>query len=110
MIRPFPETDSGGPWSVGEGRFPLWNADRTELFFVRGDALWIVRMGPEPPFVVSDPVLLVEGPYFEWPLYSRPYDYDPHTDRFLVVRHEASRRSLVVVQDLSEELERRFSD
>jgi hypothetical protein len=79
------------------------------LFFIRDEAIWSVAMSAEPPFVKGDPILLVRGPYFDDPFFSRPYDYDPHTDRFLVVRREVSRRSLVVVQNLDQELERRFA-
>jgi serine/threonine-protein kinase len=109
LIRPFPSVESGGPWRITEGSFPAWNQDGSELFFIRDEAIWSVAMSAEPPFVKGDPILLVRGPYFDDPFFSRPYDYDPHTDRFLVVRREVSRRSLVVVQNLDQELERRFA-
>jgi serine/threonine-protein kinase len=96
---------SSATWDISEGDFPQWvDNDGGELFFLRDDALMSLRMRSDPPFADGDPEVVARGPYFEAPLYFRPYDYDPATDRFLVVRHHTAPRSLVIVQGLHHEL------
>ncbi len=97
-------------WPVGQGHFPLWveRDGRQELFMINDGVLFSVAMSSEPPFVLGDPKPLFSGPYFEAPFYVRPYDYDPNRDRFLVVRQNTTPRSLVVVQNVSQELSSAF--
>ena len=102
-IRPFPDARSAGPWSLGTGVFPLWTRP-DEVVFLRGDTLYRQPVTQEPPFVHEEPTPIVSGPYFATPLYARPYDYDRVNDRFLVIRHDRSIPSLVVVDNVAADI------
>jgi serine/threonine protein kinase len=102
---PLPEESS----RVAEGRFPLWIAD-DELVFVRGNALYSQKMQANGLQRIGDPHLLFEGPYFDALLYSRPYDYDPRSDRFLAMRRKDAPSTVVLVQNVLPEVRRLFEE
>lgn len=103
-IRPYPDLASRDPQKIVEGTYPAWN--RSELFHVHDGTLWSVEVD-DGGGVTGDPKKIIEGPYFDNPGYGAPYDYDPVTDRFLVVKSSSVAPMLVVVQGLDEELKKK---
>jgi len=57
-VCPFPGCDTRVPVSSAGGREPLWSKDGTELFFRRGDQVWVAEVRGDDGLVVSRPRLL----------------------------------------------------
>jgi Tol biopolymer transport system component len=118
-VRPFPSVDRGRwPVSVNGGRQPAWSRNGRELFYIAPDgALMSTAVNasrPNESFAVGTPVKLMDGAgyYNTIATPNRGRTYDVSLDgRFLRIKEaesEASvnRRSLVIVLDWTEELNR----
>jgi serine/threonine-protein kinase len=117
-VRPFPASESG-LWQVssGGGRQPLWARNGRELFFTGPDgALMGVRVGSGPTWSSTTRVRVLQRRYYDGfdvggTTPPRTFDIAPDGRRFLMIKQDGgddapSARSLVVVQNWFQELER----
>lgn len=105
----------GVPTRVSQngGVEPVWSRDGRELYYRRGNAIFGAAVSPGDALAFDTPHQLFEWPYFgpEDPTL-RNYDVAPDS-RFLMIRPSvatggvAEPSSIVVVQNWTEELERR---
>ena len=112
FVRPFPDA-SGGKLQVssGGGRAPLWAHNGRELFYVRDDKMYGVRINPGSPLSAEPPRMLFEIPerVRVGSLMRGTFAITPDDQRFLMVRDNswedmAGARTVVVVQNFFEEL------
>ena len=109
-VRGYPD---GVPVRVSSngGYEPLWSRDGRELFYRQGNAMMAVAVKTDGEFEFSPPVQLFSGRYFKDPLGDRR-NYDVADGRFLLIlpgneSAAVAPRSIVVVQNFSEELKQR---
>ena len=95
FLRRVAEQSSTWPVSIGGGTEPRWARSGRELFFRRGDSLYVVpvTLGPEP--VVGQPTALFGGRY-ESSIYHSFYDVSPDGAHFIMVRAQGSQGGLVI--------------
>ena len=114
-VRPYPKTD-GGRWKVSRngGRQAAWSRDARELFYRDyGGALIEVPVPPGPRFLPGEPVTILPAQTIYAgsgaAVTARTYDVSPDGSRFLMIRigNDNRQSSLIVVQNLSEELKTR---
>jgi len=99
--------------SPNSGYEPRWSADGTELFYLQGSSMMAVAVEAATEFSFSTPELLFGGQFFN---VQDPaaHSYDVAADgRFLMIQPpgdagDAGSASIVVVQNWTEELERRL--
>ena len=112
FVRPFPNTSSG-KWQVssGGGSAPLWAHNGRELFYVRGNNMYAVRINPGSPFSAEPPRVLFKIPdrVRAGSLFRGSFAISPDDQRFLMVRDNswddmAGTRTVVVVENFFEEL------
>jgi hypothetical protein len=112
FIRPFPDVN-GGKWQVssGGGSAPLWAHTGRELFFAKGQNMYVVRINPGPPFSAEPPRMLFAIPdrVRAGSLVRGTFAITPDDRRFLMVRDNsweemAGTRTVVVVENFFEEL------
>jgi serine/threonine-protein kinase len=112
FVRPFPDVN-GGKWQVssGGGSAPLWASNGRELFYVRGENMYVVRIHPGSPFSADSPRILFAIPdrVRAGSLARGTVAITPDAQRFLMVRDNsweemAGTRTLVVVENFFEEL------
>lgn len=96
-VRPFPDVDSGGKWTVstGGGTSPLWAPDGRELFYRNGDAVMAVSVKTETTFSPETPKTLFRGTYVSLssgiaPLSLNSWDISQDGKRFLMLKPGAS--------------------
>jgi Tol biopolymer transport system component len=112
FVRPFPDVN-GGKWQVssGGGSAPLWSHNGRELFYVKGDHMYVVRIHPDNPFSAEPPRVLFEIPdrVRAGSLLRGTFAITPDDQRFLMVRDNswedmAGTRTVVLVENFFEEL------
>jgi hypothetical protein len=117
--RPFPNVANGRyQISIGGGRSPTWGSDGHELFFVNRSSVMSVPVQIAPAFSAGTPTKLFEARSaildgrFRGVGSIRTYDIS-RDGRFLMIKENvvadehAGPPSLIVVQNWSEDLERR---
>jgi serine/threonine-protein kinase len=105
-LQRFPEPREKLQISTRGGTEPLWGKDSRELFFREGENVLSVPIRTEP-LGAGEPRILFRGEYDLRPL--RAYDYDRHSDRFLMMKlgdSEWDPKELHVVANWFEELKR----
>ena len=112
FVRPFPDVN-GGKWQVssGGGSAPLWSHDGRELFYVKGNHMYVVRIHPDPSFSAEPPRILFEIPdrVRAGSLLRGTFAITPDDQRFLMVRDNswedmAGTRTVVLVENFFQEL------
>jgi hypothetical protein len=112
FVRPFPDVN-GGKWQVssGGGSAPLWAHNGRELYYVRGNNMYVVRIHPGPPFSAEPPRKLFAIPerVRAGLLVGGTFAITPDDQRFLMVRDNsweemAGTRTVVVVENFLDEL------
>jgi WD40 repeat protein len=113
-IRRYPEGDMRTQVSVRGGDWPRWTRRGDEIYFVKGDTLEIVHVGPGPRPVLSLPRPLFSTSAEEFDLRPTrssgvPVDALPDGARFIGVQRAAAGapRSLLFVQNWLEEFRKR---
>ena len=110
FVQAFPEGGSVFPISTGPGIAATWSHDGRELFYRRGDQMWVVDVEAEPAFRAESPRLLFEASYATdlLGLGAPNYDVSLNGQQFLMVRSGAAAEApgYVVVQNWFEELTR----
>ncbi len=109
-VRPFPNVEDG-KWQIsnGGGTVPVWGPKDQELFYLKGDAMMVVRYETEPTFSVGNPKVLFTGRYITDP--GQQYDISPDGQKFLMMKAaeqtEASApHELIIILNWFEELKR----
>ena len=113
-VQSFPDFGNRQRISTRGGRVPRWSNDGAELFYVsvNGRQLFAVPIVTVPTFSVGMPEVLFEGPYADPSGPNRPYDVDPKTNRFVMIKTSdptsdtVGLRHIVLVQNWHEELKR----
>ena len=112
VVRPFPNVN-GGKWQVssGGGSAPVWSHSGRELFYAKGNKMYVVRIGAGPTFSAEPPRVLFEIParVRAGSLGRGTFAITPDDQRFLMVRDTsweemAGARTMVVVENFFEEL------
>jgi serine/threonine-protein kinase len=111
FVVPFPNT-SDARWavSIGGGREPLWSRDGHELFYRAANAdLVAVPVRTETVFAAGTPTVLFSSSGYRLSIFHRQYDVTPDGERFVFIRRLGATREsrLILVQNFSQELERR---
>ena len=112
-VQPFPNIEDG-KWQVSsvsdsDAAFdPVWSPDGTQLFFLSGPELMVVRVETEPTFTSTTPEVVFNLVDFTL-VPGREYDIAPDGDRFLFQRGQgeqvaAGTASLVFVLNWHQEL------
>jgi serine/threonine-protein kinase len=102
----YPDAETRRLVSSGGGSDPVWNDDGRELFYRRGDEMWVVPVETEPTLTIGTPQLLFSEPYAARASHQN-YDYDPNRDRFVMSPVETvAPTELRVVLNWFAELER----
>ncbi|HEX6162006.1 MAG TPA: hypothetical protein VFZ31_01485, partial [Vicinamibacterales bacterium] len=106
-VRPFPGRGTRTPISVDGGTAPLWSRDGRELFFARGDTLFVVPVTPGAAFKSGAARRLFSGPYGFDDVYLN-YDIAPDGQHFVMPRSrvDAAPRQLELVLNWFDELNR----
>jgi serine/threonine-protein kinase len=114
FVRPYPKTD-GGKWKVSTsgGKHPLWSRNGRELYYRDFEgAILAVPVPPGPRFLRGTPAIILpaNSSYVGKgaAVSGRHYDLSHDGTRFLMVKSVESTgdRSMVVVQNWTEELKR----
>jgi hypothetical protein len=87
-VKSFPEFTGNYVVSTEGGVQPVWNPAGDELFFLNGQRMMVVRYASSNTFDYDDAVVLFEDPVLTLAARNanaRLYDYDPGSDRFVVV-------------------------
>jgi eukaryotic-like serine/threonine-protein kinase len=100
-VRTVPDTSGKYLISVNGGLWPQWGADEHELFYFKGDTLISVQIETTPAFKVVKTEQLFTGKF------ANSYDYDPNSDRFLLIKTKEVNQ-IHVVMNLDEELKDKF--
>jgi serine/threonine-protein kinase len=82
-LQSYPDADARRLVSIDGGSDPVWNRDGRELFYRRGDELWVVPIETEPALNVGTPRRLFAEPYAARASHQN-FDYDPSRDRFIM--------------------------
>ena len=106
-VRPFPGPGGRHLISNTGGRGPLWGADAGELFYRSGPRTIAARIEARPELSVVGRTVLFENPDYYGPFIRTAYDYDPRSQRFLMVRNEDTPDRINVVLNWFEELRQR---
>jgi Tol biopolymer transport system component len=117
FVQPFPNVAGGlQQVSTAGGTRPLWSRDGRELFYLDGNnLLTVARVQTTPTFSVIGVETLFKTAYFSGfggggqTVAGRTYDVSPDGRRFLMIKdvnRDQQQASLVVVQNLFEELKR----
>jgi serine/threonine-protein kinase len=101
-----------GRWlvSAGGGTEPVWSADGSELFYRKGEAMFVVPVRFTPTFSAGAPQRLFERSLKRGIYDSLSYDVSPDGREFLMIERqlELVPNQLHVVLDWDEELRRRL--
>ena len=112
FVRPFPDVNAG-KWQVssGGGSAPLWAHNGHELFYTRGNNMYVVRIHPGSPFSAEPPRVLfkISDRVRGESLARGTFAITPDDQRFLMVRDNtwedmAGTRTVVVVENFFGEL------
>jgi Tol biopolymer transport system component len=87
-VQRFPEPGDKRQVSTRGGSEPLWGRDSRELFFREGENVIAVPISAEPLLKSGEPRVLFGGDYVRADY--RAYDYDRHSDRFLMMKNDDS--------------------
>jgi serine/threonine-protein kinase len=101
----YPDRDRRQRISRGGGTAPVWSRDGTEIFFRRGDQMFVVRIsGGTGEFTFGAPELLFRGQYDlePGPSGSLGYHVTPDGQRFLMLRSEPPQQLNVVLNWFAE--------
>ena len=102
----------GGKWKISNqgGREPLWSRNGSQLFYRRGDQVWVVDVRSESGFSVGKPRRLFEQRGFQSSYSNYTWDLSLDGQRFLMVKLEDRKplpvTELILVQNWFEELKR----
>ncbi len=109
-VRPFPGPGPKTLVSSEGGRDPLWARDGKQLFFRRGDQMWVMDVRTDGGFSPGKPRLLFEKSGYERSFPIRNHDLSLDSQRFLMVKHEQRKPTpvteMILVQNWFEELKR----
>ena len=83
-VRPFPEGEQRWQVSMEGGRLPRWSADGDEIYFLRDDTLYAVRVDARAGFEVGEPERLFSRDSLVGPRRAATYDVGPD-GRFALV-------------------------
>jgi eukaryotic-like serine/threonine-protein kinase len=100
-VRTVPDTSGKFRISVNGGLWPQWGADEHELFYFKEDTLIAVQLETKTDFKVVKTKQLFTGNL------AISYDYDPNSDRFLMIKTKEVNQ-IHVVMNLDEELKDKF--
>ena len=112
FVRPFPDVN-GGRWQVssGGGSAPLWAHNGRELFYTKGQNMYVVQLHPGPSFSAEPPRVLFAVPdrIRVGSFIRGTFAITPDDQRFLMVRDKswedmAGTPTMVVVENFFEEL------
>ncbi len=107
-VCPFPSFDSRSTVSNAGGHSPMWGPDETELFYIQDQRMMVAHLETEPVFGVEREALFSVATFNTGVGYRTLYDYDPGTDRFLMVENmNRAPVLLTVVVNWFEELKQR---
>jgi serine/threonine-protein kinase len=105
-LQSYPDAETRRLVSSGGGSDPVWTHDGRELFYRRGDEMWVVSLEIDPILTIGTPQLLFTEPYAARASHQN-YDYDPNRDRFIMSPVETmAPTELRVVLNWFAELER----
>ena len=104
MAPSFPGGEERWQISPNGGRFPLWNPQGDELFFISGNDLMSTVFTSQPSVQIGTPERLFDGAsvgtrLFQAHLGRRLYAVGPDGDRFVVVRGVGMGASEVMVSE-----------
>jgi serine/threonine protein kinase/Tol biopolymer transport system component len=109
-VRPFPSPGMKYPVSSEGGTQPLWARNGKQLFYRRGDQVWVVDVRAEGGFTTSKPRLLFEKSGYIMGAPIRSYDLSLDGQRFLMVKLDQRKPTpvteMILVQNWFEELKR----
>jgi len=109
-VQPFPGPGGKVAVSTEGGSDPLWTRNQKQLFFTRGNQVWVVDIHSGAVFSAGKSRLLFElsGNYFGGPL--RSFDVSLDGRRFLMVKRASASSQpvteMILVQNWFEELKR----
>jgi eukaryotic-like serine/threonine-protein kinase len=102
---------SGGKWQISStfGRFPIWKADGTELYFVDRGAIDAVPVKTGATFEAGKPEKLFDARFETSGFRSRRFDVTPDGQKFLVNRQlgATTQVGFVVVENWAADLVKR---
>jgi serine/threonine-protein kinase len=85
-VRPFPGPGTRTQVSTEGGYAPVWSPDGRELFYIRGEEMWVVETTSRPAFRVGTPKLLFKDSFVGGLSNSPGYDVSGDGRRFLRVQ------------------------
>ena len=85
FVEKYPESVGPQKASQDGGGEPVFSPDGRELYYRRGDGLYVVDVTTEPDVELSTPRLLFEGPYDSTRVGDPNYDVSPDGDLFVMV-------------------------
>jgi Tol biopolymer transport system component len=109
-VQPFP--GPGGKEQIsGEGGIePLWSRNGKQLFYLRGNQIWVVDVQTGSGFSASKPSLVFEQPGYQTADLTRRSDISLDDQRFLMVKMEERKSQpvteMILIQNWFEELKR----
>jgi hypothetical protein len=107
-----PVSGRGGKWKISDqrGSDPLWSKNGSQLFYRRGDQVWVLDIRTEGGFSSGKPRLLFEKPGFQGGYTNQTWDLSMDGQRFLMVKFEDKKpqpvTEMILVQNWFEELKR----
>lgn len=107
-LRPYPGTGRGFPVSTDGGIGPIWSRDGRELFYMSGNKMMAVQIGPDPNAPIGTPEELFDliGRWSTAGNAGKTYDIS-ESGRFLMLKRiEDTDDQLICVQNWFEELKR----
>jgi serine/threonine-protein kinase len=106
-VQPFPEMDSRTQVSIDGGYEPVWSRDGKQLFFRKGNSIYVSDVQTAPVFSAKRPSRLVDAGIAVSPAGQPAYDVSPDGKRFAVFRSPvgANQVEVKVVLNWFEEIE-----
>jgi serine/threonine-protein kinase len=93
--------------SSGGGRAPVWATDMSELYYRVGSAVWSASVQTQPTFSIVRRTPLFDGP-FASSVIAADYDVHPTGGEFAMTKLGVWSARMVLVRNLSVELQRRL--
>ena len=109
-VRPFPEPGGKIQISNEGGISPIWSKDGSQLFYRKGDGVWVVDINTEGGFSSSKPRLVFKEKGLNATIPLRAWDLWPDGQGFLMTKRGESKYQqvdeILIIQNWFEELKR----